>query len=149
MDQSSGDSGSWRSGEPSLMETSLTLDSDGSRIAHARRLASDFLIKVREAHSVPVLTATVEIAQLIVSELATNARKYAPGPAVLHLRFIGGMLEIELRDSSPVLPASRAPNPERVGQHGLEIVTSLARRVTIEATPLGKRVIAVIAIGES
>ncbi|MEU8794297.1 ATP-binding protein [Streptomyces sp. NPDC048643] len=133
----------------SLMEASLTLDSDGSRIAHARRLAADFLAKVRDALGVPVMTATVEIVQLIVSELVTNARKYAPGPAVLRLQVTDSVLRIELWDSSPTLPAARAANPARIGQHGLEIVTALAQYVTVEAAPLGKCVTAGVDLGKA
>ncbi|MET8038661.1 ATP-binding protein [Streptomyces sp. NPDC005345] len=98
-------------GAPSALEASLALDGDGSRIAHARRLAADFLTLVRDAHGIPVLTATVEIVQLIVSELVTNARKHAPRPALLNLRVTDGALHIELWDSNPVLPAPKAPDP--------------------------------------
>ncbi|MER7982866.1 ATP-binding protein [Streptomyces sp. NPDC095817] len=131
---------------PSILEVSLALDGDGARIAEARRLAADFLSTVRDTHGIPVATSSVEITQLIVSELVTNARKYAPGPALLHLRIIDQMLQVELWDSSPVLPATKAPNPERIGQHGLEIVTALAQKVTVEATTVGKRVTAAVAL---
>ncbi|MFJ8802844.1 ATP-binding protein [Streptomyces sp. NPDC102487] len=146
MDQSPENAQEKLAGVPAAMEASLALDGDGSRIAHARHLAADFLAKVRDAHGLPVLTATVEIVQLIVSELVTNARKYAPGPALLHLRATDGVLQIELSDSSPVLPAPKAANPERVGQHGLEIVTALAQHVSVQATAAGKRVTAIVAL---
>ncbi|MFE1290241.1 ATP-binding protein [Streptomyces sp. NPDC058751] len=128
------------------MEASLALDVDGSRISQARRLAASFLTTMRDTHGVPVADPAVEIVQLIVSELVTNARKYAPGPALLRLRITGNALRIELWDSNPVPPAVRAPDPRRIGQHGLEIVTALARNVTTEATAAGKRVIATVAL---
>ncbi|WP_392960474.1 ATP-binding protein [Streptomyces sp. LN245] len=124
------------------LEASFALDSDASRIAQARHLAAAFLTKVRDDYGIPVASAAVEIVQLIVSELVTNARKYAPGPALLHLRITGPVLRVELWDSNPVLPAAKDPDPERIGQHGLEIVTALARTVTVEQTPNGKRVTA-------
>lgn len=124
------------------LEASFALDSDASRIAQARHLAVAFLTKVRDDYGIPVASAAVEIVQLIVSELVTNARKYAPGPALLHLRITGPVLRVELWDSNPVLPAAKDPDPERIGQHGLEIVTALARTVTVEQTPNGKRIIA-------
>ncbi|MFD9584911.1 ATP-binding protein [Streptomyces sp. NPDC059980] len=111
------------------LETSLPLDGDGSRIAQARHVATAFLTKARDEAGIPVRQATVEIVQLIVSELVTNARKYAPGPAVLKLRIHVSVLSVELWDSSPVVPAAKAPNPERVGQHGLEIVAALAQNL--------------------
>ncbi|MFD5520829.1 ATP-binding protein [Streptomyces sp. NPDC127066] len=118
------------------------MDSDGSRIAQARHLAAAFLTKVRDDHGVPVAAATVETVQLIVSELVTNARKYAPGPALLRLRVTGSVLRVELWDSNPVLPVAKAPDPRRIGQHGLEIVTTLARTLTVEQTQTGKRITA-------
>ncbi|MGC4985882.1 ATP-binding protein [Streptomyces sp. DT193] len=140
MDQSADEGGGELSG-PSLMEASLALNSDGSRVAQARHLAAAFLDKVRHTQGVPVVTATVEIVQLIVSELVTNARKYAPGPALLRLRVADSVLQVELWDSNPALPAAEAPDPERIGRHGLEIVTALAQSLTVETTPVGKRVI--------
>ncbi|MEU8788301.1 ATP-binding protein [Streptomyces sp. NPDC048643] len=131
-----------RAGAGKELEASLALDGDGSRIAQARHLAAAFLTKVKDHYGIPVATATVEIVQLIVSELVTNARKYAPGPALLHLRVRGPVLQVELWDSNPAVPAAKAPDPERVGQHGLEIVAALAAAVTVERTPVGKRITA-------
>ncbi|MER5383246.1 ATP-binding protein [Streptomyces sp. NPDC002688] len=149
MDETSGDVGGGQSDTASPLEASLALDSDGSRIAQARHLAAAFLTKVRDDHGIPVMTATVETVQLIVSELVTNARKYAPGPALLHLRITGPVLRVELWDSNPALPTAKAPNPRRIGQHGLEIVTALARTVTAEQTPLGKRITADIVLSSA
>ncbi|MFG2309866.1 ATP-binding protein [Streptomyces sp. NPDC048566] len=133
-------------GEASLvLETSLALDGE-SRTAQARRLAVGFLTRAGEDHGIALSAVTVENAQLIVSELVTNARKYAPGPALLRLRITLDVLRVELWDSNPLPPTVRAPDPGRVGQHGLEIVAALARTVTVERTPLGKRVVADIAL---
>lgn len=146
MDEASEDADGGRSGTAPSLETSLSLDGDGSRIAQARHVATAFLAKARDHAGIPVAKATVEIVQLIVSELVTNARKYAPGPALLKLRIHGGVLSVELWDSSPVVPAAKAPNPERVGQHGLEIVAALAQTLTVEATAVGKRITAHITL---
>ncbi|MCX4578416.1 ATP-binding protein [Streptomyces sp. NBC_01571] len=131
-------------GAASLLEASLALDS--SRIAQARHLASAFLTTARDDHGIPVVTATVEIVQLIVSELVANARKYAPGPALLRLRVTGAVVRVDLCDSNPVVPAAKPQDPERIGRHGLEIVRALAQTVTVEQTPLGKRITADIAL---
>ncbi|MFD8423382.1 ATP-binding protein [Streptomyces sp. NPDC059668] len=145
MDESPGEPGIDRPdriGAAHALEASLALDGDGSRIAQARHLAAAFLTKVRDHYGIPVAAATVEIVQLIVSELVTNARKYAPGPALLHLRVTGPVLQVELWDSNPVAPAAKAPDPTRIGQHGLEIVAALARTLTVEQTSVGKRITA-------
>ncbi|MFE2536707.1 ATP-binding protein [Streptomyces sp. NPDC059371] len=131
---------------PSSMKASLGLDVDGTRIAQARHLAVSFLSTVRDKHNIPVTDSALEIVQLIVSELVTNARKYAPGPALLQMQVTGNTLRVELWDSNPLPPAVKAPAPRRIGQHGLEIVTALAQNVTIEATPPGKRIIATVTL---
>ncbi|MFD5814052.1 ATP-binding protein [Streptomyces sp. NPDC127038] len=144
MDRSSEDTGDGRAEVALSMEASLSVDVNGSRIAQARHLAASFLSTVRDTHSIPVATSAVEIVQLIVSELVTNARKYAPGPALLQMQVTGNALRIELWDSNPLPPAVKAHDPGRIGQHGLEIVTALAQSVSIEATPPGKRIIATV-----
>ena len=105
-------------------------------------MAADFLAVVRDTRGVPVTTDTVEVVQLVVSELVTNARRHAPGPARLRLQVVDGVLRIELSDGSSVLPTARAIDPDRVGQHGLEIVTALAQCLTVERTATGKRLTA-------
>ncbi|MGW1966540.1 ATP-binding protein [Streptomyces sp. NPDC001935] len=149
MDETSAGDGSEQASTASPLETSLALDSDGSRIAQARHLAAAFLTKVRDDHGIPVMTATIEIVQLIVSELVTNARKYAPGPALLRLRITGPIVRVELWDSNPVLPAAKEANPNRIGQHGLEIVSALARAVSVEQTPVGKRITADVSLSSA
>ncbi|MCT9007308.1 ATP-binding protein [Streptomyces rhizosphaerihabitans] len=144
MDESSGDVNDGLPGTALPLQASLVLDSDSSRIAQARHLAAAFLTKARDTYGIAVATATLEIVQLIVSELVTNARKHAPGPALLHLRIAGPVLRVELWDSNPALPTAKAPDPGRLGQHGLEIVTALARTVAVERTPAGKCIIAYI-----
>ncbi|GGU22357.1 hypothetical protein GCM10010244_56260 [Streptomyces coeruleorubidus] len=65
--------------------------------------------------------------QLVVSELVTNARKYAPGPVLIKLRISGDGVEAVVWDSDPVLLVARAADAGRVGQHGLEIVMAVAQ----------------------
>lgn len=147
MDESSDVAGGERAGTGPPLETSLELDGEGTRIAQARHLAVAFLSKVKDTHGIPVVTAAVEVVQLVVSELVTNARKHAPGPARLRLRMMGTVLRVELWDSNPVLPTAKAADPARIGQHGLEIVSALAQRFTIEQTPVGKCMTADIPLG--
>lgn len=52
---SEGSDSSW--GLPSVMEASLALDGDGSRIAQARHLAAVFLAGVRDIRGVPVVVS--------------------------------------------------------------------------------------------
>ncbi|MFD6298287.1 ATP-binding protein [Streptomyces sp. NPDC060235] len=128
------------------LETSLALDGDGSVIAQARHVAATFLAKVHDDAGIPVATATVEIAQLIISELVTNARKYAPGPALLRLRVVDGGPQIHLSDGNPIPPAPKPADPGRIGQHGLEIVAALAQYLSVQATTAGKCVTAIVTL---
>ncbi|MFF9373048.1 ATP-binding protein [Streptomyces griseoluteus] len=128
------------------MVASLVLEGDAARIGLARHFAASFLRTARGADGTLIGLRTVETAQLIVSELVTNALRHAPGPALLRLSVLDGTLRIEVRDGSPVAPAVRAPDPARVGQHGLEIVTALARSVSVEAAGTGKSVTAVVGL---
>ncbi|WP_438828895.1 hypothetical protein [Streptomyces gottesmaniae] len=50
----------------------------GAEIAEARAMARDFLTTVQAVHGLPVPERVMGMVQLVVSELVTNARKYAP-----------------------------------------------------------------------
>ncbi|MFJ8826603.1 ATP-binding protein [Streptomyces sp. NPDC102467] len=135
------------------LEVAISLDGTRGCIAQARQAAARFLAQAREQHQVEVGARAVEDTQLIVSELVTNAVKYAPGPGLLQLRISDGTVQVEVWDSDPMLPTARTANPERVGQHGLEIVTILAHSLTMQPTTVGKRITAALhlnpAVGES
>jgi anti-sigma regulatory factor (Ser/Thr protein kinase) len=97
-----------------------------------------------------VSARTVGDTQLVVSELVTNARKYAPGPVTLELRFTEGLLEVVVRDEDPELPVPRPADADRIGQHGLEIVKAIAQHFEARRERDGKRVTARIAlVGDS
>ncbi|HSX96008.1 MAG TPA: ATP-binding protein [Streptomyces sp.] len=133
------------SGAPLIKET-IALDGDGSRIAEARHRAAAFLARVQADHGLPVSARALDLTQLVVSELVTNARKYAPGPVLMELRIVGDLVEIMVWDSDPVLPVARAADAGRVGQHGLEIVMAVAQGFEVQREPVGKRVTARIAL---
>lgn len=84
--------------------------------------------------------------QLVVSELVTNARKYAPGPCLLTLEIRDGAVEVTVWDSEPALPIARGADPGRTGQHGLEIVVAVCRSFEMHREPVGKRITAAIVL---
>ncbi|MFF5187470.1 ATP-binding protein [Streptomyces sp. NPDC000345] len=127
-------------------QVSAALDGDGTCIAEARRLAVDFLTRLQADRGIPVSSRARDLTQLVVSELVTNARKYAPGPVLLDLRVTGAVVEVVVWDSDPVLPVARAADPGRVGQHGLEIVMAVAEGFEAQREPVGKRITARIAL---
>jgi anti-sigma regulatory factor (Ser/Thr protein kinase) len=124
------------------------LDGDFSCIAEARHVASSFLARMQAEHGVPVSSRAMEVTRLVVSELVTNARKYAPGPALLELRVADARVEVTVWDSDPTLPVARAAEPSRVGQHGLEIIMAVAQSFEVHREPVGKRITATIALTE-
>ncbi|WP_094102687.1 ATP-binding protein [Streptomyces phaeoluteigriseus] len=128
------------------IQDTVALDGDGSCIAEARHRAVDFLARVQAEHGLPVSARAMELTQLVVSELVTNARKYAPGPVLMELRIVGSLVEVVVWDSDPVLPVARAADAGRVGQHGLEIVLAVAQGFEVQREPVGKRVTARIAL---
>jgi anti-sigma regulatory factor (Ser/Thr protein kinase) len=135
-------------GGATALHTAAALDGDFSCIAQARDLVADFLNSVRADHGLPVSARAMDMTQLVVSELVTNARKYAPGPALLELRIAGARVEVTVWDSGPSLPVARAAEPGRVGQHGLEIVMAVAQSFEAHREPVGKRITAGIALSD-
>ncbi|MFF9149083.1 ATP-binding protein [Streptomyces sp. NPDC014861] len=123
-----------------MSRVSTSFDGSGASIAQARRLAADFLAGVHAAQVRHVAPEAVERAQLVLSELVTNACKYAPGPIATELRIVGEQVEIVVRDSNPALPVARAADAGRIGGHGLEIVTSVADSFESREEPAGKSI---------
>ncbi|MEV7072545.1 ATP-binding protein [Streptomyces sp. NPDC091972] len=124
----------------------FALTGDEGCIARARRHAADFLSRLRDRQGLGVSASTVGTVQLIVSELVTNALKYAPGPVRMELRVTGAGVEVVVEDSNPALPAAHPTDPDRVGRHGLEIVRAVTEELDIQRLAPGKRITARIAL---
>lgn len=133
---------------PEPMNEIVPLDGRGACIAEARRHAADFLARVQSEYGLPVSARAMDLTRLVVSELVTNARKYAPGPVLLELRLVGGLVEVVVWDGDPALPMARPADPGRVGQHGLEIVMAVVQGFEVQREPVGKRVTARIALAD-
>ncbi|MEU6420816.1 MULTISPECIES: ATP-binding protein [Streptomyces] len=138
--------GEGRASDAGAPRAAAALCGDATCIAEARRLAAGFLTRVRTEHGLPVSDRAMDVTQLVVSELVTNARKYAAGPILMDLLVAGDTVEVAVWDSDPVLPVARAADPGRVGQHGLEIVLAVVQGFEARREPVGKRVIARIAL---
>ncbi|WSL21041.1 ATP-binding protein [Streptomyces sp. NBC_01283] len=121
---------------------------DDEGIAPARHLARAFLADVRSVHGLPMSGRAMSMVELVVSELVTNARKYAPGPCLLSLEVQGDVIEVTVRDGNVVLPAVSAPDPSRIGQHGLEVVMAVCRNFHVHQEPMGKRITATLGLAD-
>ncbi|MFG1684343.1 ATP-binding protein [Nonomuraea sp. NPDC049269] len=68
-----------------------------------------------------------DVAELLVSELVTNALKYVKGTVELSFTAEDGLLRIEVEDANPELPqAGAAPRPDDERGHGLRLVDMLS-----------------------
>jgi anti-sigma regulatory factor (Ser/Thr protein kinase) len=118
-------------------------------IAAARDLARCFLTHVQAVHGLPVSGRAMGMVQLVVSELVTNARKYAPGPCLLTLEIGDGAVQVTVWDSSTALPAVMSTDPDRIGRHGLEIVMAVCQSFAVHREPVGKRITAAVVLADN
>jgi anti-sigma regulatory factor (Ser/Thr protein kinase) len=105
----------------------------------ARRLLADAL------GDEAAMLANPTDAQLVVSELVTNAVLHGAPPIVLRV-VPDGVLRIEVCDTSPGVPAiPDEPRLDAPGGRGLQITESLSRDWGVEWRPEGKCVWAALA----
>jgi anti-sigma regulatory factor (Ser/Thr protein kinase) len=124
--------------EEHLIRAGYALVGGDGCVADARRHAVAFLEQAEADYPLSVSARTRDLTQLVVSELVTNACKYAPGPVLVELRINTRAVDVVVWDSDPTVPAARTADPERVGQHGLEIVKAVAEALFVEQRSVGK-----------
>ncbi|CAL9332377.1 hypothetical protein SUDANB15_00093 [Streptomyces sp. enrichment culture] len=140
------DGGGCRPPHEHVVRVGYPLDADDGCIADARHHAATFLEKARADHSLPVSVRAQGLTQLMVSELVTNARKYAPDPVRMELRVTADSVEVSVRDSDPTTPQAVPVDPGRIGRHGLGIVMAVAQDFEVRCEPADKRITARIAL---
>jgi anti-sigma regulatory factor (Ser/Thr protein kinase) len=93
---------------------------EGMWVGRLRRIAT---AKLRHW----VLESLIDPAQLLISELVTNALRYGSGPEIA-FRFIlaTDVLVIEVDDGSSHTPQVRQPAPEDESGRGMVLVSSIA-----------------------
>jgi anti-sigma regulatory factor (Ser/Thr protein kinase) len=131
------------------MQVGYALTGEGGCIAQARHHAADFLTRLKDEHGLNVSPRAIDLTQLVVSELVTNARKYAPGPVLMELRISGGTVMVAVWDSDPTVPTARGTDPGRIGQHGLEIVKGVTQSLAVQRETVGKRITAHISLTDA
>jgi len=115
-------------------------------IAEARAFAAHFVGRLRTEWCAEIGSRAEEEVLLVVSELVTNADRHSNGPYILELEGTDTFVTVCVCDSSAALPRRFPRDPERIGRHGLEIVHALAKGMSVERVPVGKRVSAVVAL---
>ncbi|MGA5638414.1 ATP-binding protein [Streptomyces cinereoruber] len=134
--------------EARIARITHTFESGKGSASRARSIAAEFLGRLPGLRGAAVPRRVVESTELVVSELVTNACKYAPGPIVLELHAAGGLLEVTVWDREPSTPTVRTADPGRIGRHGLELVVAVAESFEVRRAPVGKRVTARIVLDD-
>ncbi|MEU1473980.1 hypothetical protein [Streptomyces sp. NPDC005760] len=52
-------------------------------------------------------------------------------------------------DCSTTLPSVQAADPQRIGQHGLEIVMAVSQTFCVHREPVGKRIAAALQVADA
>ena len=112
---------------------SLQLPPDHAAAARARHFVSDTMRAWGCDDAIPD-------AELLVSELVTNAVLHARSATRLTIERDGATLRFSVYDESPTRPRLRDYGPEAVTGRGLLLVDRIARRWGVDPEAPGKRV---------
>lgn len=63
---------------------------------------------------------------------------------LLTLELTGEAVTVAVWDTEPQLPVILPRDPQRVGRHGLEVVTAVCQSFEVHREPVGKRVVAAV-----
>jgi hypothetical protein len=84
------------------------------------------------------LPGLAEVAELLASELVTNALRHASGPIELQVLLLDEMVTLAVRDSETPLPRLRRGGESDESGRGLQLVASLSGRWGARPTAAGK-----------
>ena len=114
----------------------FTLPGGPESIGAAREHARRFLLGADPAPS----AATVRDAVLAISEMVTNAVRYAPGACTLAIHLDERRIDIRVTDTSRTVPEARTARYDGSGGFGLHLLRALAGRVETVLHADGKTV---------
>jgi PAS domain S-box-containing protein len=97
----------------------LDLESTADSVARARRF-------VRETLAARGWDELIETAELLVSELATNAVRYGRPPLTVRMRMVGDEVEIGVSDADPSVPVTARYRTLEESGRGLGLVSALS-----------------------
>jgi anti-sigma regulatory factor (Ser/Thr protein kinase) len=119
----------------SAIEAMTLLPGDVTTPAAARRFVRSAL------ESVEADPVVVETAELLTTELVTNAIVHAGGKSHLFIRAAKGVVRVEITDPDDRLPAMAAPDTDSPGGRGLVIVNGLASAWGVQTTSKGGKTV--------
>jgi anti-sigma regulatory factor (Ser/Thr protein kinase) len=111
----------------------LLLTSDPVGVRVARRFVRSLV------HSV-LTDEQVATAELLTSELVTNAVLHGRGEPVLAVDVCASCVRIAVHDETPVVPVVRDPDPLAASGRGMQLVQSLSARWGVDPDAQGKDV---------
>jgi anti-sigma regulatory factor (Ser/Thr protein kinase) len=115
------------------VKTTRAFPAERQSVTAARRFATEALAGTP--------ADTLEAAELLVSELATNCVRHVRAGFEVTIRRSGEEIRIDVTDSGGGRPVMRSPGPDDGTGRGLRIVDMLAQRWGVECrSPSGKTV---------
>ncbi|MEU1280928.1 ATP-binding protein [Streptomyces sp. NPDC005805] len=126
--------------DSAAQRASAAFDGQQDCVASARDAVTGALAVMAMALRAALPDRLVGDVQLVVSELVTNAVKYAPGPCLVDVELDDSGVTVAVWDSGTALPTVHPADPGRIGQHGLEIVMALCEGFAVRREPVGKRI---------
>ncbi|MCX5269394.1 ATP-binding protein [Streptomyces sp. NBC_00199] len=124
-------------GEPAIPSCELRCPAVTASIAAARHWARDCL----EGFGGPLRRhAVIQTAELLVSELMTNAIRHGAGPPLIRLTWTSQLLRIAVSDDSNRWPCMRATRNTEPGGFGMQLLERLALRWGVTPEHPGKTV---------
>jgi anti-sigma regulatory factor (Ser/Thr protein kinase) len=115
-------------------EARLGLHAGATAAANSRRFLTGVL------HSWRMSEMVDGDAELLTSELVTNAVRHGREAFTVIVRYDGSWLRVEVGDGSPAVPTLTEPGADALGGRGVFLVDRLADRWGTQATADGKRV---------
>jgi len=125
--------------------TTWRLPDDSAALGHAREL-------VRKTFAAWGLGEQTELAELVVTELATNALRHGTGPIDISLSYSGNDLRTEVHDHGAGRPVRRQTTADDEQGRGLELIDALidlsggARGLVDDTDGPGKTVYVVLSL---
>ena len=111
---------------------SLTLVSDDLAPRTARRFVSELL-------RVEGYDDALDVVELLVTEVVTNAVLHARSSAQLVVHLLPDAVRVEVVDTDDSFPVRRRPRPDQPGGRGLDLVEQMSRSWGIDMLEVGKR----------
>jgi anti-sigma regulatory factor (Ser/Thr protein kinase) len=118
----------------------LRLELGGSAYAPAAARRGVLEALARRPGPAAFSEAFLRVAELLASELVTNAIRHATGPVEVEVTAIEDGARVTVTDRSTTPPRTRPPAPHAPGGRGLRLVSTLASRWGCDPTPDGKQV---------